>query len=71
MLGLLKTEGFSIIPRFKDAEIIIINTCSFIESAKREAVEAILEMAQMKKQGQCKFLIVAGCLAQECGIELF
>lgn len=71
MLGLLKAEGYSITPRPEDAEIIIINTCSFIESAKREAVESILEMAQMKKQGQCKFLIVAGCLAQEFGKKLF
>jgi ribosomal protein S12 methylthiotransferase len=71
MLGLLKTEGYSITQRSEDAEIIIINTCSFIESAKREAIETILEMAQMKKQGQCKFLVVAGCLAQEYGTGLF
>lgn len=71
MLGLLQKEGYSITPRSDDAKIIIINTCSFIESAKREAIETILEMAQMKKKGQCKFLIVTGCLAQECGPELF
>jgi ribosomal protein S12 methylthiotransferase len=71
MLGLLNIEGYPVTPRSEDAEIIIINTCSFIESAKREAIETILEMAHMKRQGRCKFLIVAGCLAQECGTDLF
>ncbi|MGA1863486.1 MAG: 30S ribosomal protein S12 methylthiotransferase RimO [bacterium] len=71
MLGLLKKEGYPITPRPEDAKIIIINTCCFIEPAKREAIETILEMAQMKKRGRCKFLVVTGCLAQECGPELF
>ena len=70
MLGLLKKTGNTITPSHEDAEVIIINTCSFIESAKKEAVDTILEMAQMKKEGLCRFLIVTGCLAQEYGTEL-
>lgn len=71
ILGLLKNNGYILTQNPEEANIIIINTCSFIESAKREAIESILEMAQMKKEGRCRFLIVAGCLAQECGVELF
>ncbi|MGA1791454.1 MAG: 30S ribosomal protein S12 methylthiotransferase RimO [bacterium] len=71
ILGLLKNNGYLLTQNPEEADIIIINTCSFIEPAKREAVESILEMAQMKKKGRCRFLIVTGCLAQECGIKLF
>jgi len=71
MLGLLAQEGYSITPNAEDANIIIVNTCSFIEDAKRESIETILEMCQMKEGGMCRNLIVTGCLAQECGTKLF
>jgi ribosomal protein S12 methylthiotransferase len=70
MLGLLKQAGYAVTPRAEEADIILINTCSFIESAKRETIETIIEMSQMKHEGKCRFLIVTGCLAQEYGTKL-
>jgi ribosomal protein S12 methylthiotransferase len=64
MLGVLARAGFEITPEQTEAELIVVNTCGFIESAKEESIEAILEAAKMKEQGRCKKLIVAGCLAQ-------
>ncbi len=64
MLGILAREGFELTPRADEAEILIVNTCSFIESAQKESVEAILEMAEHKKFGAAKRLIVAGCLVE-------
>lgn len=63
MLGLLKNEGFEIVNNSSEAQIIIINTCGFIESARQEAVNTIIRMALLKKN-RCELLIVAGCLAQ-------
>lgn len=63
MLGLLKDRDFEITNDEADAEIIIVNTCGFIESAKQESINAILEMAEHKKN-KCEKLIVAGCLAE-------
>ena len=54
----------------KEADIIIVNTCGFIESAKKEAINTILEMAEYKKQAKCKYLIVMGCLVQRYYDEL-
>lgn len=54
----------------KEAEIIIVNTCGFIESAKQESIDTILEMAQYKNEYKCKMLIATGCLAQRYGDEL-
>lgn len=54
----------------KEAEIIIVNTCGFIESAKQESIDTILEMAEYKKQHKCKMLIATGCLTQRYGDEL-
>ncbi len=71
ILGLLKKDGYVITNEPETADIIIINTCSFIEASKRESIKTILEMAQMKEKGRCKALIVSGCLAQEYGEELF
>ncbi|MBN2372207.1 30S ribosomal protein S12 methylthiotransferase RimO [bacterium] len=65
MLGLLKDDGHTITPNPDEAEVIIVNTCSFIESAKRESIDTILEMAIMKKKGRCVFLVVTGCMAEE------
>ena len=63
-IGIFKKENFEIVNNPKEAEIIIINTCGFIESAKEEAINCILEMAEYKKTGNCKYLIVIGCLVQ-------
>ena len=63
MIGLFKKNNFEIVNDPKEAEIIVINTCGFIESAKEEAINTILEMAEYKKEN-CKYLIVTGCLVE-------
>lgn len=63
IIGLFEKNNFKIVNNPKEAEIIVINTCGFIESAKQEAINTILEMAEYKKI-KCKFLIVTGCLVQ-------
>ncbi|MCH5279649.1 MAG: 30S ribosomal protein S12 methylthiotransferase RimO [Christensenellaceae bacterium] len=70
MLGELKAYGFEIASDAKEAEIIIVNTCGFITSAKQDSIDAILEMAQYKLSGACKMLIVTGCLSQRYPEEL-
>jgi len=70
VLGDLAASGYDLTPDEEDAEIIIVNTCGFIESAKKESVEAILEMAQKKTDGKCEKLIVTGCLAERHTQEL-
>ncbi len=64
MMGILAREGYELTPRADDAEILVVNTCSFIEPAQKESVDAILEMAEHKKFGSAKKLIVAGCLVE-------
>ena len=64
MLGLLTEAGYEIMENEEDADILIVNTCTFIESAKMESIECILELAQYKRAGKCKYLIVTGCMAQ-------
>jgi ribosomal protein S12 methylthiotransferase len=64
ILGYLQQNGFKITTRRETAEIIIINTCAFIEGATQESLQAIFESAQYKKRGECRILVVAGCLAQ-------
>src|SRR5258705_9816374 len=61
MMGILAREGYELTPRADEAEILVVNTCSFIEAAQKESVDAILEMAEHKKFGAAKKLIVAGC----------
>jgi len=63
-MGILARRGYELTPRAGDAEILVVNTCSFIEPAQKESVEAILEMAEHKKFGSAKKLIVAGCLVE-------
>ena len=63
-MGLLTREGYELTPRADDAEILVVNTCSFIESAQKESIETILEMAEHKKFGAAKKLVVAGCLVE-------
>ncbi|HVS89027.1 MAG TPA: 30S ribosomal protein S12 methylthiotransferase RimO [Candidatus Acidoferrum sp.] len=64
MMGILAREGYELTPRAEEAEILVVNTCSFIEPAQKESVDAILEMAEHKKFGSAKKLIVAGCLVE-------
>lgn len=63
-IGKFKEHKFEIINDPKEAEIIVVNTCGFIESAKQEAIDTILEMANYKNNGKCKYLIAMGCLVQ-------
>src|SRR5262244_3751878 len=64
MLGTLSRQGYSITSQKEDADVLVVNTCGFIDSAKQESIDTILEMAQLKTQGNCKKLVVAGCLAE-------
>ncbi|MCI0348400.1 MAG: 30S ribosomal protein S12 methylthiotransferase RimO [Acidobacteriales bacterium] len=70
MMGLLSTSGAQITPRAEDADVIVVNTCSFIDSAKQESVDTILEMAQHKTSGRAQKLIVAGCLVERYRSEI-
>ena len=70
MIGYYKEKGYEIVNNSKDAEVIVINTCGFIESAKKEAIDTILEMAEYKRNGNCKKLIVTGCLVERYKDEL-
>lgn len=69
-IGLFKKNNFEIVNDVEKAEIIIVNTCGFIESAKQEAINTILEMAEYKEKGTCKYLVVMGCLVQRYKKEL-
>ena len=69
MLGRLKKNGHRIV-NVNQADVVIVNTCSFIEDARRESVDTILDLIELKKQGKIKKVIVAGCLAQRYGDEL-
>jgi len=64
MLGMARDAGHTITADANDADVIVVNTCAFIDNAKEESVDAILEMAQLKKNGKAKKLIVTGCLAE-------
>lgn len=69
-LGLLKNWGYEITGDPQQADILIVNTCGFIEPAKQESIDSIFEMAQYKEEGNCKILIATGCLTQRYGQEL-
>ncbi len=71
MLGIIEKYNIEITNDPEAAEIIIVNTCGFIESAKQESIETILSMAAYKTEGCCRYLIVTGCLAQRYAQELF
>ena len=64
MLGMLQAGGFTMVGDEAAADVIVINTCCFINDAKEESVNTILEMAEYKKTGRCLALVVTGCLAQ-------
>ena len=70
MLGMLAAAGFPLAERAEDAECVIVNTCAFIDRARQESVNAILELAQLKGRGRCRSLIVTGCLTQRYGGEI-
>src|SRR2546422_785739 len=70
MLGTLARDGFTLTDNPARAEVVIINTCGFIEEAKQESINAIIEHGALKKKGACKVLIAAGCLAQRYQGEL-
>src|ERR1700740_390929 len=64
MMGMLAGAGAELTPKPEDADVIVVNTCSFIESAQQESVDTILEMAAYKTAGRAKKLVVAGCLVE-------
>lgn len=63
MIGMLNQQGYQMTDEEEEADIIVINTCCFINDAKEESIQTILEMAQYRKEGKCRALIVTGCLA--------
>ena len=71
ILGSLNEKGFEITPFHELADVIVINTCAFISDAKEEAIISILDVARYKTQGNLKYLIVAGCLAERYKEEVF
>jgi ribosomal protein S12 methylthiotransferase len=64
LLGLARDAGHDVTPDAASADVIVVNTCAFIDNAKEESIDAILEMAELKRAGSCKKLIVTGCLAE-------
>ncbi len=70
MLGLLVQRGFEITGDEQEADVIVVNTCSFIGDAKEESIDTILEMARQKETGRCKALVAAGCLAERYREEI-
>ena len=70
MLGHLKLDGFTIAQQPEDAEVIIVNTCSFVEAAKVESIETVLDLATYKEDGKCQALVMSGCMAQRYAGEL-
>ena len=71
MLAKVQNAGFNIVDVAYDADVVVINTCGFIEDAKKEAIESILEMAELKKDGEIRKILVTGCLAQRYQHEIF
>jgi ribosomal protein S12 methylthiotransferase len=70
MMGILARSGYEITPRAGDADVLVVNTCSFIAPAQRESVQSILEMAEYKKFGRAQKLIVAGCMVERYRDEI-
>ena len=70
MLGALTEAGFALAERAEDAECLVVNTCAFIDRAREESVQTILELAKLKEQGRCRALIVTGCLTQRYGAQI-
>ncbi len=70
MLGVAERAGFAHVAEPEQAEVIVVNTCGFIEAAKQESLDTILELGQLKQQGNCERLVVTGCLSQRYPEEL-
>jgi ribosomal protein S12 methylthiotransferase len=70
MLGLAQQAGHDLTQNAADADVLVVNTCAFIDSAKQESIDTILEMAQHKRDGACRKLVVTGCLAERYREEL-
>ena len=70
MLGIARDAGHELTSEATDADVLVVNTCAFIDRAKQESIDAILEMAQHKKNGNCSRLVVTGCLAERYREEL-
>ncbi|MFL6337343.1 MAG: 30S ribosomal protein S12 methylthiotransferase RimO [Pyrinomonadaceae bacterium] len=70
MMGRLKQEGYELTNDASEADTLVVNTCGFIDAAKKESVEAILEAARLKSEGKCQRLVVAGCLVERYRDEL-
>jgi len=70
MLGTLRSAGWDIVADESEADVIVVNTCGFIESAREESIAALLEAARFKEAGRCRLLVAAGCLAQRYGAAL-
>ena len=71
MLGLIREKQLEITNDPAEADLIIVNTCGFIESAKEESINTVLQMAEYKQKGSCKYLVMTGCLGQRYADELF
>src|SRR5262249_5704651 len=70
MLGFLKKDGFDFSTDPSESEVIVVNTCGFLEASRKESIGQILEMARYKEEGMCRVLIASGCLTQKHGEEL-
>ena len=70
MLGIMSQRGHKIVSDVNDADIVVVNTCGFIESAKQESIDETLRYARLKEEGKIKYLIMTGCLAQRYAKEL-
>src|SRR5512144_2667813 len=70
MLGLAQQGGHQLTRDAADADVLIVNTCAFIDKAKQESIDTILEMAELKKTGNCQRLVVTGCMAERYRDEL-
>ena len=70
MVGLTTQSGYEVTHDAAMAHVIVVNTCGFVESAKVESVDTILELARLKETGRCRALIVTGCLTQRYGADI-
>jgi len=70
MLGLAQQAGHELTRDAADADVLVVNTCAFIDKAKQESIDTILEMAELKKNGKCQRLVVTGCMAERYRDEL-
>jgi len=70
LIGVFKENNYEIVNQVEEAEVIVVNTCGFIKSAKEEAINTIIEMGEYKQKGSCKYLIVMGCLIERYKKEL-